>query len=239
MCGRSSLTKTEKEIESRFQATFYSEELERYNPLPNYNVAPTQMMPVITQDDAHRLKILRWGLIPFWAKDRTIGTKMINARSETLTEKAAFKNLLKSHRCIVPMDGFYEWQKSGNQKVPYRMITTDQDIFGVAGLYDTWKDPDSREVVHSFTVITVGANKLMESIHDRMPAILTKSNERMWLDPEIKPQDAVQLLLPYADQDMKAYRVSPKINSVKEQGAALIVEVSDEDRSTPTQLSLF
>jgi putative SOS response-associated peptidase YedK len=239
MCGRSSLTKTEKEIESRFKATFYSEELARYNPLPNYNVAPTQMMPVITQEDAYHLKILRWGLIPFWAKDRTIGAKMINARSETLTEKAAFKNLLQSRRCIVPMDGFYEWKKVGNQKVPYRMIATDQDIFGVAGLYDTWKDTDSGEVLHSFTVITVGANKLMESIHDRMPAMLTKAHENIWLDPTIKPQEAIQLLLPYPDQGMKAYRVSSKINSVKERGSDLILEVEGNDGPTPTQLSLF
>jgi putative SOS response-associated peptidase YedK len=239
MCGRSSLTKTEKEIESRFNATFYSEELERYNPLPNYNVAPTQMMPVITQDDVKHLKILRWGLIPFWAKDKTIGAKMINARSETLNEKAAFRNLLNGHRCIVPMDGFYEWKKSGNQKVPYRMITTDQDIFGVAGLYDTWKDPLSGEIVNSFTVITVGPNKLMEDIHDRMPAILSKSNEHLWLDHDIKPQEAIQMLLPYPDQDMKAYRVSPKINSAKERSPDLIDEVNENEGPASTQLSLF
>ena len=239
MCGRSSLTKTEKEIEVRFKATFYSEELESYNPLPNYNVAPTQMMPVITQDDAQHIRILRWGLIPFWAKERAIGAKMINARSESLTEKAAFKNLLKSHRCIIPMDGFYEWKKVGKQKVPYRMITTDQDTFGVAGLWDSWKDPTSDEILHSFTVITVGANKLMEAIHDRMPAILTKANERIWLDQEIKPQDAIQLLLPYAEQDMKAYRVSPKINSVKERDSDLIDDFGDAEGTNTTQLSLF
>ena len=107
MCGRSSLTKTEKEIEARFNATFYSDELERYNPLPNFNVAPTQRMPVITSDDAKHIRIFKWGLIPSWAKDKNIGSKLINARVETLQEKTMFKSLLQSKRCIIPLDGFY------------------------------------------------------------------------------------------------------------------------------------
>ena len=119
MCGRSSLTKTEKEIEERFNATFYSDELERYNPLPNYNAAPSHMMPVITNQDPDHIHLYRWGLIPFWAKDEKIGYKMINARVETLMEKSAFKNAAKHRRCLVPMDGFYEWKKEGKTKTPY------------------------------------------------------------------------------------------------------------------------
>ncbi len=237
MCGRSSLTKTEKEIEERFNATFYSDELERYNPLPNYNVAPTHMHPVVTEDDPNHLHFFRWGLIPFWAKDKSIGSKMINARSETLLEKPAFRNLLKSHRCLVPLDGFYEWKKKDKTKIPYRIVTTDQDIFTVAGLWDTWHDPDNGEVIHSFTVITIPPNNLMESIHDRMPAILTRQNEKYWIDTDIKPEEAVQLLLPYPDDDMKAYEVSTRVNNVRQNDASLLEPV----RETPQgfQGSLF
>jgi putative SOS response-associated peptidase YedK len=112
MCGHSSLTKTEKEIEERFNASFYSEDLERYNPIPNFNIAPTHMHPVITNDDQGHLKLFKWGLILFWAKDHRIGFKIINVRLETVAEKNAYKNALKSRRCIVPFYGYYEWQKT-------------------------------------------------------------------------------------------------------------------------------
>lgn len=237
MCGRSSLTKTEKEIEQRFNATFYSDELERYNPLPNFNVAPTQMHPVITNADPAHLHFYKWGLIPFWAKNRSIGSKMINARSETLTEKAAFKNLMKSKRCIVPFDGFYEWKKADKAKIPYRIITKDQSIFSVAGLWDSWKDPDTGELLHTFTLITIGPNKLMESIHDRMPAILTRENERLWIDPELSSADALQLLIPYPDENMMAYEVSPRVNNVRQNDPGLI-EPADKAESG-IQTSLF
>ena len=141
MCGRSSLTKTEKEIEERFKATFYSEELERYNPLPNFNVAPTHMHPVITSQDPNHFHLFKWGLVPFWSKDNKSGAKMINARIETIAEKTAFKSLLNSKRCIVPMDGFYEWKTEGKNKVPFRIVTKDQAIFAVAGLWDCWNLP--------------------------------------------------------------------------------------------------
>jgi putative SOS response-associated peptidase YedK len=216
MCGRSSLTKTEKELEKRFRATFYSDELERYNPLPNYNVAPTQMLPVITEGDANRIHIFRWGLVPFWAKDLSIGTKMINARSETLLEKPAFKSLIASKRCIIPLDGFYEWKKDdkGN-KIPFRIVVTDQEIFGAAGLWDVWVDKVSGQEWHTFTIITTPPNHLMEAIHDRMPAILLRDNESLWLDEAVRPSEAVELLSPYPSENMRAYQVSALVNNVR------------------------
>ncbi len=216
MCGRSSLTKTEKELEKRFRATFYSDELERYNPLPNYNVAPTQMLPVITEGDANRIHIFRWGLVPFWAKDLSIGTKMINARSETLLEKPAFKSLIASKRCIIPLDGFYEWKKDdkGN-KIPFRIVVTDQEIFGAAGLWDVWVDKVSGQEWHTFTIITTPPNRLMEAIHDRMPAILLRENESLWLDEAVRPSEAVELLNPYPSENMLAYQVSALVNNVR------------------------
>ncbi len=225
MCGRSSLTKTEKEIEARFHATFYSEELERYNPLPNYNVAPTQRHPVITSRDLSHLQLFRWGLIPFWAKDKGIGSKMINARVETLLEKPVFKPLLARNRCIVPLDGFYEWKKEGSKKIPYRIIAKDQDIFSVAGLWDVWKDVETGELLNSFTIITRAPNTLMEKIHDRMPAMLLPEHEKLWIDPEITATDALQLLIPYPSENMEAYAVSTRVNSVRENDAALIERI--------------
>lgn len=237
MCGRSSLTKTEKEIEKRFNATFYSEELERYNPLPNFNVAPTQMHPVITSSDSTHIHIYKWGLVPIWSKDNKSGAKMINARLETLTEKTAFRNLLKSKRCIIPLDGFYEWKTEGKSKTPFRIITKNQDIFGVAGLWDTWKSPDTGDVMHTFTIITCPPNSLMAKIHDRMPVILLPENEHLWLDADINANDAIQLLIPYPSENMEAYEVSPLVNSIRSNNDELIKPYKSFPK--PVQTSLF
>ena len=214
MCGRSSLTKTEKELEERFNATFYSDELERYNPLPNFNVAPTHVMPVIKNADPEHFRPLRWGLIPFWAKDIRIGYKMINARIETVMDKSAFKQAIQKRRCIVPFDGFYEWKKiSKKEKQPYRIVTTNTEIFSIAGLWEIWKSPEG-EMIESFTLITQPPNKLLESIHDRMPAVLLPEEEKLWLDPELSPQDALALIKPYPDEYMRAYKVSKRVGKV-------------------------
>lgn len=230
MCGRSSLTKTEKELEQRFNATFYSEDLERYNPLPNYNVAPTHFMPVITSDDPEHFHIFRWGLIPFWAKDKKISYKMINARIETILEKNAYKKAIETRRCLVPMDGFYEWKRSGKEKLPYRIVTKDQEIFSVAGIWERWKSPEGEEL-YTFSVITKPPTAVMEGIHDRMPAILLPEQEKDWLDSAIPASEAVQLIIDYPPNNMEAYRVSTKVNSVKENDKSLIEEVSEQNNT--------
>ncbi len=222
MCGRSSLTKNEKELEKRFNATFYSDELERYNPIPNYNVAPTHMMPVITNQDPLKINIYKWGLIPFWAKDQKIGSSMINARIETIKEKSTYKATIKSKRCLIPLDGFYEWKKEGKNKIPFRIQTTDQEIFSCAGLWELWKSPEGT-IIHSFTIITLPANRFMTQIHDRMPAILLPELEKIWLDDEAVHLSSIDdILLPYPDDRLKMYAVSPKINSVKNNEKSLI-----------------
>jgi putative SOS response-associated peptidase YedK len=230
MCGRSSLSKTEKEIEERFNATFYSDELERYNPLPNYNVAPTHYMPVITSDDPEHIHIFRWGLLPFWAKDTKIAYKMINARVETILEKNAYKKAVNSRRCLVPMDGFYEWKRSGKEKLPYRIVTKDQEIFSVAGIWEKWRSPEGEDV-YTFSIITKPPTAVMEGIHDRMPAILLPDQEKLWLDNELPAAEAVQLLIDYPPNNMEAYRVSTKVNSVKVNDKSLIEPIS-EDKNT-------
>lgn len=235
MCGRSSLTKTEKELEERFQASFYSEDLERYNPLPNFNVAPTHVMPVIANNDPQHFRPMRWGLIPFWAKDQKVGYKMINARIETVEEKS-FKQALERRRCIVPVDGFYEWKTIGKKKKPYRIVVEHGKLFAIAGLWEKWKSPQG-EVIESFTLITQPANKMMSAIHDRMPAILLPGQEKLWIDPTLSVKEALLLIIPYPDDEMSAYPVSERVGKVSENDASLIEEVQVGDQSE--QIDLF
>ncbi len=228
MCGRSSLTKTEKELEDRFQATFYSDGLAQYNPLPNYNVAPSHFMPVITNTDSLHFQAYRWGLIPFWAKDIKIGYKMINARIETLMEKSTFKMAVSQRRCLVPADGFYEWKKvkDANGKLikqPYRITTTDQEVFAMAGLWDRWTAADGQQVF-SFTVITQTPNEVVKDIHNRMPAILTPDQEKLWLSDDIPPQDLIDMIAPYPEDLMQAVPVSSKVNNVRNNDPSLLAE---------------
>jgi putative SOS response-associated peptidase YedK len=225
MCGRSSLTKTEKELEERFRATFYSEELERYNPLPNFNVAPTHMHPVITQEDPLHLQLYRWGLIPFWAKDMKIGSKLINARIETIDEKPSFRQAFQKRRCIVPFDGYYEWQKTSQGKIPYRIKLKNIDIFTIAGLYESWKNPEGTQV-HSFTLITREADPLIAALHHRMPFMLLPDQEKLWLDPQIPSKDLIHELDPVHGEDIIWYRVSDRVNKVSENDAGLIEKVA-------------
>ena len=235
MCGRSSLTLTEKELEEQFSASFYSDELERYNPLPNFNVAPSHVVPIIRAEDPHHFRPHRWGLIPFWAKNEKIGYKMINARSETVLKKNAFKNAMQHRRCLVPMDGYYEWQKQGKSKVPYRIKTKDQSAFLVAGLWEKWKSSDGEEVF-SFTVLTQDASPVIEHVHDRMPAILKVEDRGHWVDMDIKPEDALSIVQPYPDELLQYYQVSNEVNKVSNNRRDLIREAKPEDGE---QLSLL
>ncbi len=204
MCGRFSLTKTEAEIEARFGAKFYSNDL-----VKRYNVAPSQLALVLTNNNPNELQLFKWGMIPSWAKDPNIGNRMINARVETLTERPSFKNLVDRKRCLVISDGFYEWRNVGGKKMPVRITMRDETLFAMAGLWDEWRDPKVGNTIKSFTVITVPANELIAPIHDRMPAILHPNSEKKWL--RLDPMD--DLLHPYLEEEMKLYPVSNKLNS--------------------------
>ena len=225
MCGRSTLTINESELEKRFKATFYSDDLERYNPLPNYNAAPTHMMPVITNLDQNHIQIYRWGLIPFWAKDAKIGSTMINARIETIKEKPTYKTNLASKRCLVPMDGFYEWKKENGNKIPFRIQVTDQSVFSCAGLWDSWKNASGEEI-YSFTVITLPANDFMMQIHDRMPAILDSNSERAWLEDGVSLNTIDEYIKKYPSELMKMYPVTNQVNNVRNNNPDLIKDLS-------------
>ncbi len=230
MCGRSSLTKTERELEHRFRVKFYREGLQMYEPLPNYNVAPTHVMPIVCNKYPDEFRPMRWGLLPFWAKDIRIGAKMINARIESVLEKSAFKQAVAQRRCLVPMDGYYEWKKHGGQKTPYRIKLRDQEIFAAAGLWATWKSPEG-EWIKSFTILTQEPSPAIAHIHDRMPAILQRDQEAAWLDMNIPPTDALAMLAPYPDDLLHAYVVSARVGKVTENDEGLIdpVEAGEQE----------
>jgi putative SOS response-associated peptidase YedK len=222
MCGRASLTKTEVELEQRFGIPFYQEDIARYNPLPNYNIAPTHRLPVILNTDPGHWHFLKWGLVPYWAKEEKIGYKMINARSETIPDKPAFREAYKRRRCLIPLDGFYEWRRvSKDEKQAFWITLENEALFAVAGLWENWADPGG-QTLQTFTIITTTPNALMVSIHDRMPAILKREDEETWLAEETEPLGLQQCLLPYPATYMKATPVGPAVNHVRENNAGLI-----------------
>ncbi len=218
MCGRFVLFSSLEEIREAFGV-----QQVRYQVEPSYNVAPTQSVAVVVQrEGVNTLEKMRWGLIPAWAKDPSIGSRMINARAETVGEKPSFKRPLKDRRCLVVANGFYEWQKTGQAKIPMFIRLKSGQPFGFAGLYDVWTSPEG-EAVASCTIITTNANDLMLSIHDRMPVILPKSQEATWLDPAIqRAADVLPLLVPYSAADMEAYPVSRSVNSPENNSPDLI-----------------
>lgn len=220
MCGRFSLTKEELEIEKRFNAKFYSNDL-----VKRYNVAPSQLALVMTDEKPHELQHYKWGLIPSWAKEASIGYKMINAKSETIFEKPSFRNLIKNKRCLVIADGFYEWKPlTLKHKQPYRIGLKGDDLFAFAGLWDSWIDKVTGEIIHSFTIITTSANELVAPIHDRMPVILERDDEQKWIGRNISHDEIVKMLASYPKDKMKAYPVSEKVNSPKNDSEELIEE---------------
>lgn len=179
-----------------------------------YNIAPTQMVPVITNEHPKTLDLYRWGLIPSWAKEESIGNKLINARADGVAEKPSFRNAFKRRRCLVPATGFYEWQKGeGKTKTPMFIHPTDQDVFAFAGLWEVWHNSNGDEL-RTFTIITTDANDFMRPIHDRMPVILHKADYDLWLEPGEVPAVKLQpLLRPYESSKMTAYEVSRAVNT--------------------------
>jgi putative SOS response-associated peptidase YedK len=181
---------------------------------PRYNIAPTQDILTVLNSNPPELMYTKWGLVPFWAKDPSMGARMINARGETLLEKSSFKSPFRKKRCIIFADGFYEWKSAGKSKTPFFIHLKDGNPFALAGLWDCWKDPASGETLLTSTIITTGANSLVSTIHDRMPAILRKEDYRTWLSPgPVSDQTLLGCISAYPAQDMEAYEVSKRVNS--------------------------
>lgn len=210
MCGRFTLTADVNTLQNTFPWLNVPGDLQ-----PRYNIAPSQPIAVVPNDGKNQLDFYVWGLIPFWAKDPSIGYRMINARSETLAEKPSFKNAFKRRRCLVLADGFYEWRKegAGKPKTPMYIQLESKEPFAFAGLWENWNAPDGSQVL-SCTIITTRPNTLVEKIHNRMPVILPADGYSTWLEPsEQNPEVLSELLEPYPASEMMAYPVSTSVNS--------------------------
>lgn len=192
---------------------------------PRYNVAPTQLVPIIVMNGVRKAVMMRWGLVPFWAKDPKIGNRLINARAESITKRPAFRASVKKRRCIVPVTGFYEWREEGKSKVPYYVHMSDGSFFGIAGLYDRWRKPDG-DTLLSFTIITTKANSVLMEKHNRMPAILKPDLEDVWLsEEELSTSTLAELLKPYPSKPIDAYEVSNAVNNARNESPQLIEPV--------------
>lgn len=215
MCGRFSISKEKDEIEDRFEIHIDPAMFSK-----TYNATPSQTLPIITNTAPEQASFHKWGLIPHWAKDESNGNKLINARGETIAEKPSFRDAAEKRRCLVITDGFYEWQRSGGEKQPYRITLADESLFTFAGLWESWSAPDGRDV-RTFTIITTEPNGLMKPIHKRMPVMLTPENERVWISDE-PLEKVLYLLKPYDEKEMNAYPVSSRVNSPKNNDISIL-----------------
>lgn len=207
MCGRFVLTANPQSLQQEFDLSTPPVEVQ-----PRYNIAPTQPVAVITNESPHQLTYHRWGLIPSWAKDMAMAAKMINARSESAAEKPAFRAAFRRRRCIIPADGFYEWQEQGKDKTPMFIHMQDRKLFGLAGLWEIWHDPEGGEL-RTCTILTTDANPFMQQYHHRMPVILHKEDYPLWLSPKEEPLPVLQgLMKPYDEDAFSAYAVSKAVN---------------------------
>lgn len=222
MCGRFALLAPGESLTEQF--------LLRETPTlsPRYNIAPTQPVAAVrldAQTNERQLALLRWGLIPSWSKDMKRSARLINARAETAAEKPSFRAAFKRRRCLIPADGFYEWQKLGQGKQPLFIHAQDSKPFGLAGLWEVWHSADG-SVIESCTILTTEANELMAPIHNRMPVIIEPADYGMWLDPGPRPEDARHLLRPYPAANMHAYPVSTHVNSPRHDDPQCIAPLS-------------
>jgi len=233
VCNRYRLTYAKPYLAERFEAVGEIEER------PRYNIAPTQQVVTVRKEEGKKTRkftTMRWGLIPSWAKDMSIGTQTLNARSETVTTKPAFRDPILRKRCLIPADGFYEWRKMGSVKQPYCFEVGEGEVFAFAGLWDEWRSPDG-EIIESCTVLTTGPNSLVADLHDRMPVIVPRDKYDLWLDPDVNDFEAIRdILKPYDANLMRRYPVSMKLNNSRIDDAE---SASPVTLDTTTQAKLF
>jgi len=215
MCGRFSQTKKKQDIKKRFNLERVPENLPEL-----YNIAPQQNAPVILNAFPNELALARFGLVPSWSKEEKTSYTMINARAETIMEKQTYKRLIKSKRCLVLSDGFYEWQKKVDKKTPYRIILKNEEPFAFAGLWDHWGEGENE--FYSFSIITTAANKLVSPIHDRMPVILDPEDESKWLQDGTPMNFVMSMLRAYPAEKMEAYPISNLVNSPENNTAEIV-----------------
>ena len=222
MCGRFQLSVKGKHISERFNVEVFDDLYK-----PSFNCAPSQNLPVITNTNSSNLSYLRWGLIPFWAKDPRVGFRNINTRSETISEKPSFRNAFKKRRCLIPSNGFYEWKKDSN-KTPYRIFLKDESLFAMAGIWETWKDAEGKET-DTFSIITTTANSAIKEIHHRMPVILKPEDEQTWLH-EQDENKLVGLLTPFSQEKTNFYTISKLVNKPINNGPEIITPANEQQQ---------
>ena len=217
MCGRFAQRSDPKRLAREFKVSDVPE------VEPRYNIAPTQdILGVIESEDNREMKFFKWGLIPSWAKDAAMGARLINARSETVEEKPAFREAFKRRRCIIPADGFYEWQRTKGHKQPFFFQMKNETLFGFAGLWERWQGAEG-QVIESCTILTTEANEVLRPVHDRMPVIVHQDDYALWLNEDVRKRELLKdILRPYPAEGMIRYPVSTAINSPLNQGAQLI-----------------
>lgn len=212
MCGRYRLSRRKQIIEEYFDSAPWEDDW-----VPRFNIAPTQPVPVIRQhprEPVRQLSLMKWGLIPNWAKDPSIASNTINAKSETVTIKPAFRDPIRFRRCLIPADGFYEWRRTATSKQPFCFEVNDSELFAFAGLWDGWNDSNGKWV-KTCSILTTTPNSVTSAVHDRMPVILNPESYDLWLNPGMQDVAAVsELLKPYDARLMRSYPVSARINHV-------------------------
>jgi putative SOS response-associated peptidase YedK len=214
MCGRFALLAPGPTIAEQFGVSI------AHDIAPRFNIAPTQPVAAVRLDQRgeREFTYFQWGLIPSWAKDPKIGSRMINARSETAPEKPSFRAAFKRRRCLLPASGFYEWQRLNGDKQPTYIRPAGDGLFGLAGLWEMWHDTEG-SLIETCTILTTGPNELMEPIHNRMPVIIDPADYSMWLDPGEDPLVALHLMRPYPSEEMQAYTVSTSVNNPRNESA--------------------
>lgn len=227
MCGRYSVVIDEEKLQEQFSRAI---RLPKEGLPTNYNVAPTQENPVIADAAADEVRLFTWGLVPFWAKDRKIGSRMINARSEGIEDKPAFRQAIRRRRCLVLADSFYEWKREGEQKTPYRIFPADGSLLVMAGIWEKWqpKEAGATTPLYTYSIITGPPNAEMQPLHDRMPMLLLdESQQGNWLDPELPLPQVLELLHTPPDGVLDSYPVSRAVNNVRNNGPELHEKYSE------------
>lgn len=225
MCGRYTLHQKPASLKDYYHLKQIPADLRA-----NFNVAPGQMMPVITaKDNLPKLEVMKWGLVPFWAKDPKIGYKLINARDDTIFSKPVWRSIILKQRCLIPADGFYEWKPqvvaNKERKQPFYIKPKRSNLFSFAGVWDAWKDTEGLEW-KTYSIITTSPNKEMKHIHNRMPVILRQEDQASWLEPSLQSRANIEpLIKPYEDNQLEIYKVSRDINTARNNNAKLIYPI--------------
>ncbi len=226
MCGRYGISVTKKELKEYLGEHYNIDVLDENIIVPQYNIAPGQnVVSLINDGTKYRVGLLKWGFVPPWSKDEKIAYKMINARSETLKDKPAFKKSFYQRRCVIIADGFFEWYRTNSTKTPYYFYLKDNRIFGFAGLYTVFKRADGT-TLNTCTIITTKANSLMEDIHDRMPVILNEGTAKQWLNPKLKDAESLEkILVQYDSKEMGLHQVSSRVNKTENNDIDIIKKI--------------